>query len=63
MTSIKIRMNVTRKNKDGQYPLIIQVIRSREKREIYTPYRLYKEEFKPTYLNSNTILRPNPLFH
>lgn len=47
MTSIKIRMNATRKNKDGMYPLIIQVIRSREKREIYTPYRLHKEEFKP----------------
>ncbi|WP_455637417.1 tyrosine-type recombinase/integrase [Parabacteroides sp.] len=31
-------------NKDKQYPLVLQLIYRRRKREIYTPYRLYKEE-------------------
>lgn len=44
MTSIKIRINMSRKNREGQYPLVLQVIRLRRKREIYTPYRLYEEE-------------------
>ena len=44
MTSIKIRINMSRKNKEGQYPLVLQVIQHRCKREIYTPYRLYEEE-------------------
>lgn len=35
---------MSRMNKEGQYPLVLQVIRCRLKREIYTPYRLYKEE-------------------
>lgn len=47
MTSIKIRMNTSREYKDGRYPLIIQVIRYRRKRDIYTPYRLHKGEFNP----------------
>lgn len=47
MTSIKIRLNVSRKDKDGRYPLIIQLICNRKKREIYMPYRLHKEEFNP----------------
>lgn len=47
MTSIKIRMNTSREDKEGRYPLIIQVIRYRRKRDIYTPYRLRKEEFNP----------------
>lgn len=45
MTSIKIRINKSRKNKEGQFPLVLQVIHLRRKREIYTPYRLYKDEF------------------
>lgn len=47
MTSIKIRLNVSRKDKDGRYPLVIQLICNRKKREIYMPYRLHKEEFNP----------------
>ena len=47
MTSIKIRMNTSREYKDGRYPLIIQVIRYRWKRDIYTLYRLHKGEFNP----------------
>lgn len=47
MISIKIRMNVSREDKNGRYPLVIQVIRGRRKREIYTPYRLHKKEFNP----------------
>lgn len=45
MTSIIPRLNRTHKGSDGRYPLIIQVIRHRQKREIDTPYRLYAEEF------------------
>lgn len=40
MTSIKARLNRSRLGKDGLYPLVIQVIRNRVKRELYTPYRL-----------------------
>lgn len=45
MTSIKARLNRSRLGKDGMYPLVIQVIRDRRKREIYTPYRLKATEF------------------
>lgn len=37
-------MNMSRKNKEKQYPLVLQVLHRRCKREIYTPYRLYEEE-------------------
>ena len=45
MTSITPRLNRSHKGSDGRYPLIIQVIRHRQKREIDTPYRLYGDEF------------------
>lgn len=45
MTSIKARLNRSRVGKDGLYPLVIQVIRGRVKRELYTPYRLKPAEF------------------
>lgn len=47
MTSIKARLNRTRIGKDGMHPLAIQVIRGRIKREIYTLFRLYQDEFDP----------------
>ncbi len=47
MTSIKARLNCSRLGKDGLYPLVIQVIHNRIKREIYTPYRLKRTEFDP----------------
>ncbi len=45
MTSFKARLNRSRVGKDGLYPLVIQVIRGRVKRELYTPYRLKPAEF------------------
>lgn len=45
MTSVKARLNRSRLGNDGMYPLVIQVIRDRRKREIYTPYRLKVAEF------------------
>lgn len=47
MTSVKARLNRSRMGNDGMYPLVIQVIRDRRKREIYTPYRLKAQEFDP----------------
>lgn len=47
MTSIKARLNCSRLGKDGMYPLVIQIIHSRVKREMYTPYRLKRTEFEP----------------
>lgn len=46
MTSIKARLNCSRLGKDGMYPLVIQIIHSRVKRELYTPYRLKRTEFE-----------------
>ena len=45
VTSIKPRLNLARQGKDGTYPLVIQIIRNRRKRLLYTPFRLYKKEF------------------
>lgn len=45
MTSIKARLNRSRLGKDGLYPLVIQIIYNRVKREMYTPYRLKSSEF------------------
>lgn len=47
MTSIKARLNCSRLGKDGMYPLVVQVIHDRVKREMYTPYRLKRTEFEP----------------
>lgn len=47
MTSIKARLNCSRLGKDGLYPLVIQIIHNRIKREMYTPYRLKRTEFDP----------------
>lgn len=45
MTSITPRLNRSREGRDGSYPLVIQIIRHRKKREIYTPYRFREAEF------------------
>lgn len=45
MTSIKARLNRSRMSKDGSYPLVIQIIYGRMKREFYTPFRLKETEF------------------
>lgn len=47
MTSIKVRLNRTRLGRDGTYPVVIQIIRHRRKRELTTPFRLRESEFDP----------------
>lgn len=47
MTSIKVRLNSARSNKDGTYPLVIRVIRNRRKREIHIPFSAFPKEFDP----------------
>lgn len=38
-------LNQSRALRDGRYPLVFQIIRLRRKKLIYTPYRLFSEEF------------------
>lgn len=45
MTSIKARLNRSRKGKDDMHALVIQVIHGRQKCELRTPYRLKLTEF------------------
>lgn len=47
MFSLKLRLNTCRKNKEGKYPLVVQLIYKRRKKIIYTPYTLRAEEFDP----------------
>lgn len=45
MATIKAVLNKDRKKKDGRYSLVIQIIHKRQKRLIYSPYRLKVEEY------------------
>ncbi len=45
MTSVKLLLNKNRILKNGSYPLVFQLIHRRRKKLIYTPYKLYPEEF------------------
>jgi site-specific recombinase XerD len=45
MVSIKFVLNTCRKNKNGKYPLVIQIINERKKTLIYTPYQLTEDCF------------------
>ena len=45
MTSIKVKLNCARSNKDGTYPLVIRVIHHRRKREIHSPFSVFPKEF------------------
>ena len=45
MTSIKARLNRSRKGQDNKYALVIQVLYNRQKCELRTPYRLELTEF------------------
>lgn len=59
MTSIVPRLNSTHPRKSGRYPVVIQVIRHRVKREIFTPYRLSEAEFRN--LKKMSEINPVPL--
>ena len=45
MASIKLLLNKYRARRDGTYPLIFQIIHNRQKKLLYTPYKLYPDEF------------------
>lgn len=45
MSSVKLRLNKNRLLKDGTYPLVIQVIRNRQKKQISTHCYIHSCEF------------------
>lgn len=45
MATVKAVLNKDRKKKNGEYPLVVQVLHKRSKRVIYTPYQLRIDEF------------------
>ena len=45
MASVKLLLNKYRARRDGTYPLVFQLIHNHQKRLLYTPYKLYPEEF------------------
>lgn len=45
MSSVKLRLNKNRLLKDGTYPLVIQVIRNRQKKQVSTHYYIRECEF------------------
>lgn len=45
MASVKLLLNKYRARRDGTYPLVFQLIHRRQKKLLYTSYKLYPEEF------------------
>lgn len=45
MASVKLLLNKCRARHDGTYPLVFQLIHRRQKKLLYTSYKLYPEEF------------------
>ena len=45
MASVKLLLNKYRVRRDGTYPLVFQLIHRRQKKLLYTSYKLYPEEF------------------
>lgn len=45
MTSVKLKLNKDRVRCDGTYPLVFQLIHRRQKKLIYSPFKLYEDEF------------------
>lgn len=45
MSSVKLRLNKNRLLKDGTYPLVIQVIQNRQKKQVATHYYIHECEF------------------
>lgn len=48
MTTVKLILERGRMLKDGMYPIIFQIIHRRAKKLIYTPYRVFEQEFDKT---------------
>lgn len=47
MISIKLRLNKSRRLRNGCYPLILQVICHRQKKIIYSPFQVEEDSFDP----------------
>lgn len=47
MTSVKLMLNKSRALRDGRYPVVFQLIHDRNKKLIYTSFRLREGEFDP----------------
>lgn len=45
MATVKLLLNKYRARRDGTYPLVFQLIHDRQKKLLYTPYKLFPEEF------------------
>ena len=45
MTSVKLKLNKTRALKDGNYPVVFQLIHQKRKKIIYTKYRMKEDDF------------------
>lgn len=48
MASIKLMLNRERTLNSGKYPLVFQIIHKRKKKLIYTPYKLFENEYDQT---------------
>lgn len=46
MASVKLKLNQSRALKDGNYPVVFQVIHQKRKKLIYTKYRMKEDDFK-----------------
>ena len=49
-------LNKSRALHDGRYPLVFQIIHRRRKKLVYTPYKLFEEEFD----DSLSVVRSMP---
>lgn len=47
MASIKLMLNRERTLNSGKYPLVFQIIHKRKRKLIYTPYKLFENEYDP----------------
>lgn len=51
MASLKLKLNQSRALKDGNYPVVFQLIHQKRKKLIYTKYRMIETEFIPISQN------------
>lgn len=61
MASVKLKLNQSRALKDGNYPVVFQVIHQKRKKLIYTKYRMKEDDFKNIFIqvgsNADTCCR------
>ncbi len=59
MATVKILLNIYKKSKRGDYPLVVQVIKFRKKKIIYLDKRIEKQYWD---FNKNTLKRNHPYY-